>query len=112
MMFEDEETPGAEIGASETAADGERTVTIAHARHATAETSPPRVIHPPAYRGVVAGWPEDWRERWGRRANELEEAGLSWRDAEAQAFAEVWNQFRREPRSGGLAPVDADPERN
>ncbi len=30
----------------------------------------------------------------GPRANALEENGLSWRDAETQAFVEVWNQFR------------------
>lgn len=55
---------------------------------------PPPVFHPLAYRGVVAEWPVEWRERWGRRANALEENGLSWRDAEAQAFVEVWSQVR------------------
>ena len=68
------------------------------------------MFHPPAYRGVVAGWPQGWRERWGRRANELEETGLSWRDAEAQAFVEVWNQVRQERRAEAAAP--SDPERN
>jgi hypothetical protein len=53
------------------------------------------ISHPPAYRGVVAVWPVEWRERWGRRANALEDNGLSWRDAETQAFVEVWNQVRR-----------------
>jgi hypothetical protein len=52
-------------------------------------------FHPLAYRSVVAGWPDEFRELWGRRANELEETGLSWRDAETQAFVEVWPQFRR-----------------
>ena len=33
------------------------------------------------------------RKQWGLRANELESAGLSWRDAEAQAFVEVWHQI-------------------
>jgi hypothetical protein len=37
-----------------------------------------------------------WRERWGRRANALEESGLTWRDAETQAFVEVWNLRRQE----------------
>src|SRR5262249_60838577 len=60
MMFEDEETPGAEAGASENATDRARTTTIAHSRHTAAETAPRRASHPPAYRGVVAGWPEDW----------------------------------------------------
>ena len=54
-------------------------------------------IQPLPYRIVVASWPDDWRERWGRRANALEEAGLSWRDAEGQAFVEVWSQFAAEP---------------
>ena len=52
-------------------------------------------FHPLAYRSVVAGWPVEFRELWGQRANELEETGLSWRDAETQAFVEVWPQFRR-----------------
>ncbi len=70
-----------------------------------AESRPPRRIPPPAYRAVVAGWPDDWRERWGRRANELEEAGLAWRDAESQAFVEVWATVRK-------APVVSDPGQN
>ena len=51
------------------------------------------VFHPLAYRSVVAGWPLEWRELWGRRANDLEETGLSWRDAETQAFVEVWHKY-------------------
>ncbi len=52
------------------------------------------VFHPLAYRSVVAGWPLEWRELWGQRANELEETGLSWRDAETQSFVEVWHKYR------------------
>ena len=52
------------------------------------------IQHPPAYRKVIAGWTDDWRERWGLLANSLEESGLSWRDAESQAFVEVWKQIR------------------
>jgi hypothetical protein len=37
----------------------------------------------------LATWPIELRQRWGERANELEDEGLSWRDAERQAFAEV-----------------------
>jgi hypothetical protein len=44
------------------------------------------------YRAALANWPDEWRERWGRRSNELQDAGLSWRDAEIQAFIEVWNE--------------------
>ena len=61
-------------------------------RLATKSSAPPPIFHPLAYRGVVAEWPIEWRERWGRRANALEESGLSWRDAEAQAFVEVWTR--------------------
>ena len=37
----------------------------------------------------VARWPIRWRERWGRRANELEDAGVPWPEHERQAFAEI-----------------------
>jgi hypothetical protein len=51
-------------------------------------------IKPLPYRMVLAGWPDAWRERWGRRANALEEEGLAWRDAEGRAFVEVWSEMR------------------
>lgn len=51
-------------------------------------------VKPLPYRQVLAVWPDEWRERWGRRANELEDAGLSWRDAEGRAFLELWNDWR------------------
>jgi hypothetical protein len=51
-------------------------------------------VKPLPYRMVVASWPDEWRERWGRRANALEDSGLSWRDAEGRAFVEVWAQLR------------------
>jgi hypothetical protein len=51
-------------------------------------------VRPLPYRTVLADWPDEWRERWGRRANELEDSGLSWRDAEGRAFLEIWNQLR------------------
>jgi len=54
------------------------------------------LFHPLAYRGVVAEWPLEYREQWGRRANALEESGLSWRDAETQAFVEVWKLVRHQ----------------
>jgi hypothetical protein len=65
-------------------------------RRSSRPTSSPPVFHPLAYRSVVAGWPDVWRERWGRRANALEESGLSWRDAETQAFVEVWKLRRQD----------------
>ena len=57
----------------------------------------PAEIQPLAYRKVLATWPDHWRERWGRRANAIEERGVSWRDAESRAFVEVWSEFRNSP---------------
>ena len=35
-------------------------------RRLPAKVNPPApVFHPLAYRGVVAEWPVEWRERWG-----------------------------------------------
>ena len=46
---------------------------------------------------IAGSWPTgptSWRERWGRRANDLEDSGLSWRDAEGRAFVEIYGQVR------------------
>ncbi len=51
-------------------------------------------IKPLPYRQVLATWSDDWRERWGRRRNELEDAGLPWRDAEGRAFVEILKQLK------------------
>jgi len=83
-------------------------------RQSVDTSSPPPVFHPLAYRGVVADWPVEWREQWGRRANALEESGLSWRDAETQAFVEVWN-LRRNPQPAqppAAAMASSEAERN
>ncbi len=37
----------------------------------------------------LAEWPVEWRGRWGRRANELQDQGIPWPDHERQAFIEV-----------------------
>src|SRR4051812_31675689 len=42
------------------------------------------------YRAELAEWPLKWRERWGRRANALEDQGLKWKEAEVRAFIEIW----------------------
>jgi len=63
------------------------------------------VFHPLAYRSVVANWPIEWREQWGLRANDLEETGLSWRDAEAKAFVEIWHKIRA-TNAVGAPPAD------
>jgi hypothetical protein len=74
---------------------------------AVKSAAPAAVFHPLAYRGVVAEWTVELRERWGRRANELEESGLSWRDAETQAFVEVWHLARghQSPQVTEAAPT-------
>jgi hypothetical protein len=97
----------AEVEQAAEIADGFRRVSVK-------SSAPPPIFHPLAYRGVVAEWPVEWRERWGRRANELEETGMSWRDAETQAFIEVWTERRREQQAepAATAATTADPERN
>jgi hypothetical protein len=54
------------------------------------------------YRTALANWPDEWRERWGHRANALEEAGLTWQEAEARAFFEVQEERRAEV---GIQPI-------
>ena len=68
--------------------------TIPRSKRSVGRTVSQDTIKPLPYRAVLADWPDDWRERWGRRANELEDSGLSWRDAEGRAFLEIWNQFK------------------
>ncbi len=77
----------------------------------TDPTSPP-LFHPLAYRGVVAEWPLEFREQWGRRANALEESGLSWRDAETQAFVEVWKLVRYQNAAHSPETTLVNAERN
>jgi hypothetical protein len=112
MLLGDEDESGqvlAEPPASATAENSETT-----RPRPVESSSPPPVFHPLAYRGVVAQWPIVWREQWGRRANELEESGLTWRDAETQAFVEVWN-LRRQSQPDNSPTVlvgSTSPERN
>ena len=54
------------------------------------------------YRAALANWPDEWRERWGHRANALEEQGLACREAEARAFFEVQEARRDEV---GIQPL-------
>lgn len=41
------------------------------------------------WRSELANWPVAWRERWGRRANQLEDEGHDWRESERMAFEAV-----------------------
>ncbi len=93
MLFGDEEEPAITWNLRPS---HRRTLPMASVVLQSKSSAPPPIFHPLAYRGVVAEWPVEWRERWGRRANALEESGLSWRDAEAQAFVEVWTEIRRQ----------------
>jgi hypothetical protein len=95
MIFGDEDQTGQVDPATVPPTDSTLNVGRVPAR----PDSPPPVFHPLEYRNVVAKWPVEWRERWGRRANGLEETGLSWRDAETQAFIEIWKQIRNETSS-------------
>jgi hypothetical protein len=67
----------------------------------------PVVEHPLAYRKVIANWSDEWRERWGHRANSLEDLGLSWRDAETQAFIEVLHEIKEGANSGRASSQSA-----
>jgi hypothetical protein len=100
MLFRDEDEAG-EVHTEPAPVPVAEIPAVSRRRSVEAPSSPP-IFHPLAYRGVVAAWPVEWRERWGRRANELEESGLSWRDAETQAFVEVWN-LRRQDRPAHAA---------
>jgi hypothetical protein len=112
MLFADEE--GSEAGQVLSAAAPPPDVATSPAGRPATTDSPPPVFHPLAYRGVVADWPLEWRERWGRRANALEEDGLSWRDAETQAFIEVWTEYRNQqpPAAPATELSSSSPERN
>jgi hypothetical protein len=111
MLYENDDESGQTPAEPSSASPSENSASLENSQQST--SSPP-IFHPLAYRGVVANWPIDWREQWGRRANSLEETGLSWRDAETQAFVEVWNQLRghsAEQPSASTTPVSA-PEQN
>lgn len=59
---------------------------------------------PPApdlgWRQAVAIWPVEWRARWGRRANELQDAGAAWAVAERCAFNEIARDLAEAGRRG------------
>ena len=105
MLYEDADASGQTPAEPPLASSSEHTVSVEQNSHQP--PSPPPIFHPLAYRGVVANWPIEWREQWGRRANSLEEGGLSWRDAETQAFVEVWNQVRNHSAGEPTEPMPA-----
>jgi len=48
----------------------------------------------------LAGWPIPRRQRWGERANALEDTGVHWAEAERLAFEEVLNEASTEGSEG------------
>ena len=54
----------------------------------------------------LAEWPVEWRARWGRRANELEDSGIPWPEHERRAFHEVKAEMGRMDHP----PCDPTPE--
>jgi site-specific DNA-methyltransferase (adenine-specific) len=60
---------------------------------------------PPAdrsWRRIVAHWPIEWRERWGRRANELQDRGQPWDAAEWIAYCEAARGLVEAERRGEI----------
>ena len=53
---------------------------------------------------MLATWPDDRRERWGRLAAVLEAEGMGWRDAERVAFERV-SAERPEPAKVAVPPA-------
>lgn len=41
------------------------------------------------WRAELPRWPDEWRERWGRRSADLEDAGVPWPESERVAFEDV-----------------------
>lgn len=41
------------------------------------------------WRRRLATWPDEWRERWGIRADEIEASGVAWIEAERRAWNET-----------------------
>jgi hypothetical protein len=89
--------------------------------HACEPASPARSDGPgppPAdrsWRIVVARWPVEWRERWGQRANELQDRGEPWDHAEWIAFNELAPDLAAAEHRGEVVCVDppaglSDPE--
>lgn len=55
----------------------------------------------------LSTWTIPWREAWGWRANEIEDAGVPWPDHEVQAFDEMKSLKDK----GGKPPAGKPPKR-
>jgi hypothetical protein len=51
--------------------------------------APASMILWPPRPAELADWPTEWRDRWGRMANELEKREIPWPQCEAQAFRQA-----------------------
>jgi hypothetical protein len=49
---------------------------------------PPKLI-PSSWRDCIAVWPIEWREKWGRLANALEDEGQVFPRSEFEAFGRI-----------------------
>lgn len=78
------------------ARDHARPPAPACAREADPPPAPPESTPAPApwRRPPALGvWPLAWRQEWADRAEQFEDAGLDWREAEREAFEDVAGRF-------------------
>lgn len=57
----------------------------------------------------LARWSPAWREHWGKKANDLEAAGVPWPESERRAFAEVVAERAERARTPVVRPEPAQP---
>jgi hypothetical protein len=65
-------------------------------------------MQPHAWREVVAHWTVDMRQQWGELANAKQDAGMTWLDAEREAFWEVGDRYCYDPDERSYRPVKLD----
>jgi hypothetical protein len=57
------------------------------------EAAEPQKISRLFWRSSISLWPLRRRQWWGDRANELQDAGLHWKEAERVAFEEIMEEL-------------------
>jgi hypothetical protein len=70
------------------------------------ETEPPASMLWPPRPAELAHWTIEWRERWGRTANELEDRGTPWPECERVAFSLVKSEMEAGPAEPSTAPEE------
>jgi hypothetical protein len=58
---------------------------------------------PLPWRAILPRWPTDAREKWGRRADQLEDEGVAWPESERRAFEELGGRVP----TAGIPPDDS-----